>query len=364
MKILLLSAYDAQSHQYWRKGIVAEFSEHQWTVLTLPARFFSWRVRGNSLTWALNESETLAQDFDLILATSMTDLTGLKGLVPRLAQVPAIVYFHENQFEYPLSGKEHSSVEPQMLSIYNALSADKVVFNSQFNQSTFMLGARKLLKKLPDQVPKNIAQLIENKSLVLPVPLKEVDWPTKCMDKERPLTITWNHRWEYDKGPELLFNLLECTEHAELNVMFNIVGQRFRHSPEVFDTIEKRFKSKLGQFGYLENIASYHQLLASSDVVLSTALHDFQGLSILEAVDAGAIPLLPNQLAYPELFEQKWLYDDEKGVDAIVDRLSYYAKAKSHEGLPKSPIVDAIKWKKLRASYAKLFNQYGSFTTK
>jgi len=95
MRILLLSAYDAHSHRRWRQGLVAAFPEWRWTVLTLPPRFFSWRVRGNSLSWAFSERETLEQSYDVLVATSMTDLSALKGLVP------ALVYCHENQFAYP-----------------------------------------------------------------------------------------------------------------------------------------------------------------------------------------------------------------------------------------------------------------------
>ena len=101
MRILLLSAYDADSHIYWRKGLVAHLPEHQWTVLTLPGRYFSWRMRGNSMSWAFSEYETLSQPYDLVIATSMTDLSALRGFVPSLANTPTLVYFHENQFAYP-----------------------------------------------------------------------------------------------------------------------------------------------------------------------------------------------------------------------------------------------------------------------
>ncbi len=105
MKILLLSAYDALSHQYWRKGLVRAFPEYDWTVLTLPPRYFSWRLRGNSLTWAYSKREVLSAGYDLLICTSMTDLSALKGMVPALANVPVLCYFHENQFAYPASGQ-------------------------------------------------------------------------------------------------------------------------------------------------------------------------------------------------------------------------------------------------------------------
>ncbi len=88
MRILLFSAYDALSHQYWRKGLVNAFPEYDWTVLTLPPRFFSWRLRGNSMTWAFSERDVLIAGYGLLICTSMTDLSALKGMVPELAKIP------------------------------------------------------------------------------------------------------------------------------------------------------------------------------------------------------------------------------------------------------------------------------------
>ena len=70
--------------------------------------------RGNPLSWAVSERAELERDYDLVVATSMVDLATLKGLVPSLANTPSVVYFHENQFAYPLSAEQHNSIEPQM----------------------------------------------------------------------------------------------------------------------------------------------------------------------------------------------------------------------------------------------------------
>ena len=145
MRILLLSAYDAASHRRWREALVAQFSEHDWQVLTLPARHFRWRIRGNSLTWAMSDRGVLEQDYDLLVATSMVDLATLKGLVPKLAEVPSIAYFHENQFAYPASGRQFDSVDPQMVTLYTALAADRLAFNSEYNRETFLRGVERLL---------------------------------------------------------------------------------------------------------------------------------------------------------------------------------------------------------------------------
>ena len=57
MKILLLSAYHAQSHARWCKGLVDSAPHVEWTVLTLPGRRFSWRYPGNAYSWFMTERD-------------------------------------------------------------------------------------------------------------------------------------------------------------------------------------------------------------------------------------------------------------------------------------------------------------------
>lgn len=53
-----------------------------------------------------------------------------------LSRIPNLLYFHENQLAYPVSEKQHASVEPQMVTFYAALSADQLLFNTQYNLNT------------------------------------------------------------------------------------------------------------------------------------------------------------------------------------------------------------------------------------
>src|SRR5690606_35019293 len=85
-RILLLSAYDAASHKHWRQQLVTLFPGSHWTELVLPARYFSWRIRGNSLSWAFNHRQKLTDNYDLLIATSVCDLASLRGFVPELAR--------------------------------------------------------------------------------------------------------------------------------------------------------------------------------------------------------------------------------------------------------------------------------------
>jgi hypothetical protein len=175
MKVLLLSAYDVASHRYWRNGLVSHLNTVDWQQLYLPPRHFNWRIRGNPLSWALSEQETLSQHYDAIIATSMVDLATLKGLIPNLANTPSIVYFHENQFAYPLGSHQQYRIEPQMVTLYNGLTADQLVFNSEYNRTTYLTGIEQLLAKMPDCVPKGIVDQLSSKSQLVPVPIESTE---------------------------------------------------------------------------------------------------------------------------------------------------------------------------------------------
>lgn len=371
MRILLLSAYDADSHRRWHKGLRSHFPEYHWTVLTLPPRYFSWRIRGNSLSWSFEHRQLLEEPYDLIIATSMTDLSALRGFVPALAATPTVVYFHENQFAYPSSHNAHESVEPQMLNLYTALCADAIVFNTDFNRQSFLSGVEELLRRLPDHVPKSVLPQLSDRASVLPVPLEascfeplrgsiceHADmWPTKVPGMSRPLRVIWAARWEYDKGPELLLAILHQLRERKIDFQICLLGQGFRRSPPEFDLIRQDFTEELVQFGHEPDSMRYRQWLATADVVLSTALHEFQGLAVLEAIAAGCIPLLPNRLSYPEMVPDDFLYDVssaylvnqaqaavEQLLSLIPDLLSKAALPTDRQTQTTAPKVDVSWW--------------------
>ncbi len=368
MRILLLSAYDAQSHKYWREGLVAQFPEHHWTQLVLPGHHFSWRIRGNSMQWALGERDYLERHYDLLIATSMVDLASLKGMVPNLASIPSILYFHENQFLYPHSqAHQHRHLDPKMVTLYGALAADTLVFNSRYNQQSFITGVDRLLRRLPERMPLNVAQLLEQKSRVLAVALNPLDkatgydtvWSTREAD-HRPVRLVWAARWEYDKGPKQLHNLL--TQLVTTGVRFElcVLGQQFRQQPIEFEQIATEFSSHIVQFGYAESRHHYLSWLAGADMVLSTALHEFQGLSVLEAVQLGCIPVLPNRLVYPEFFAADYLYTSnldapDKESMAAATLIEKLGRALD-QGNSAATSVEHLTWPVMKPKYEKLFN--------
>lgn len=377
-RVLLLSAYDAISHQLWRKRLKELFTEYQWSELCLPPRHFTWRVRGNSLIWATTQREVLEQDYDLLIATSMVDLSSLRGFVPNLASIPTLLYVHENQFEYPQNRSDRKNVEPLLVPLYAALCADTVAFNSNFNRSSFLKGAASLLKKLPEQFPSSIMTRL-NTSIILPVPLAETSprlpEPNPQPDSKDVLSVVWNHRWEFDKGPELLLAVTAAIKDQQLPVQLHIVGQQFREQPIEFKQINNFLDKHVeetgierGLFGFIEEKADYKQLLKTCDVVLSTAIHDFQGLAIQEACLMGCVPLTPDDLAYPEYIPEKYRYPVRSSIEAttqgVIKQMKSYSELKRSGELVSDVDLSAYQGEKIKLQYQTQFNKLAGASLK
>jgi glycosyltransferase involved in cell wall biosynthesis len=325
-RILLLSAYDAGSHRRWREQLVLSQPEFEWHVLALSPRFFRWRIRGNALTWL--REPLLKERWDLLMVTSMVDLASVRGFHPNLAHTPALLYMHENQFAYPASDGQHNSVDPQMVNLYSAIAAAAVLFNSDWNRRSFLDGVEQLFRRLPDGIPKGTLELIAAKSRVLPVPIDDRVFFSEAEHQnlkasERlwrnglepgpgalPLRLVWAARWEYDKGPDQLLAILQELERRAVNFQVCVLGESFQKVPEAMATIQQQFAHRLVRFGYASSRTEYYEWLRSADVILSTALHEFQGLAVLEAVAAGCVPIVPAREVYPELFAPEYLYPD------------------------------------------------------
>ncbi|WP_154224222.1 tRNA-queuosine alpha-mannosyltransferase domain-containing protein [Marinicella rhabdoformis] len=353
-RILLLSGYDAKSHRYWRQHLVHQIPEYHWTVLALKDRHFSWRMGGNALNFATDHEHALNQSYDLIFATSMTDLCGIFGLFPKLAQIPSLLYFHENQMAYPASKAQPDVIHYQLNSIKSAIAAKQLIFNTPYNQETFLTGVNKFEQMVPDGFPRQLSQQLGQKSHVIPVPLTEDCFGQNnkaSKDKHTPLTVTWNHRWEYDKGPDTLLKVLELCQQESLNIKFNIIGQQFRQTPDAFKKIQTSHSGQISHWGYVDKRSDYLRILRQSNVVLSTAHHEFQGLAVMEAIAQGCVPLLPARLAYPNYCPKAYLYDSQMHSPVIEAQSITKRLKKWQHKLPESPDVSAYDWTHLKPLY-------------
>ncbi|MCX7553294.1 DUF3524 domain-containing protein [Marinicella sp. S1101] len=350
-RILLISAYDAQSHRYWHQQLISGLPQFKWQLLTLKDRYFSWRMGGNAMSFQQQSDTELSADYDVVLATSMTDLSTLLALYPHLNPARKLLYFHENQFAYPVNNKQQGLAEMQLRSIYAAMVADVLVFNSQFNRDSFISGVGAFIKKMPDGTPADLPQRLKAKAQLLPVPIRDDARPIQQQtdnNKKPCLEVIWNHRWEHDKGPETLLELLRlCRGHEQIK--FHILGQQFKQTPPAMQSIIDAHRDQCLNLGYVEDRDAYLAILQRADVVLSTAQHDFQGIAMLEAVACGCLPVAPDRLVYPEYYPPENLYPSATPKQQAQSILALLLKPQNLA----AAVVD-LGWQKLKPMYADL----------
>jgi len=316
MKILALEPYYGGSHRAFLDGWSSR-SRHNWTVLGLPDRKWKWRMRHAAIECAEAVGDRLkaGESFDFVFCSDMLNLAEFRGLVDgRVQALPSVVYFHENQLTYP---DQHAKDRDQHFAFTNltsCLAADQVWFNSEYHRRTFLTAMAQLTRRMPDFRPTTAVENIAPKSQVHPPGIDPP--PSRPKRRPGPLRILWAARWEHDKGPEDFFEAAKALKETGVSFRLNVVGQRFDEAPNVFAWAQEHFRDQIDHWGWQTTREDYCAALLDSDVVVSTARHEFFGISVLEAITAGVYPLLPQRLAYPEILSlerdgerQRFFYD-------------------------------------------------------
>ena len=118
--------------------------------------------------------------------------------------------------------------------------------------------------------------------------------------------------------PERFFDLLDRLRDGGVQFEVAVAGENFRRIPAEFEEARRRLGDFIVHWGFVPDDRAYLDLLRRADLVVSTAIHEFFGISILEAIAAGAFPLLPQRLSYPELIPNPLhpacLYADEEDL--------------------------------------------------
>lgn len=327
MRILALEPYYGGSHRAFLDGWMAR-SRHEWTLLDLPPFKWKWRMRHSALTFG-EQAARLARagrPWDVLFCSDMLNLAEFLGLAPGpLRALPAIVYFHENQLTYPVRVESERDYHFGYTNMTTALAATRVWFNSQFNRRSFLEALPRFLKRMPDYYPEDAVERIDERS--------EAQYPGVAQPAPRgerrpgPLRILWAARWEHDKNPEAFFDALARLEERNVAFRLSVIGEQFREAPEVFAQARRRFAGRIDRWGFQGTRLQYEEALLAADVFVSTAEHEFFGLSAVEAIAAGAVPLLPKRLAYPEILSEcvasaagAFFYSG--GSDELADRLA------------------------------------------
>ncbi|XP_066273054.1 tRNA-queuosine alpha-mannosyltransferase-like [Branchiostoma lanceolatum] len=476
--ILLIEPFYGGSHKQLIDLLWAEIPGC--VKVVLPAKKWHWRAR----TAALYISQQIPHqhNFRVLFASSVLNLAELLALRPDLTSLKKLLYFHENQLVYPIRKHQDRDFQYGYNQVLSCLVADVVLFNSQYNQDSFLSSIKAHFSVMPDCRPKGLADQIRPKCQVLYFPInfparwrdcyrtdvktdtmssghevatgeqtgrtcagqfstmddkgttsildytdtssleqlstadcaenstdedmrndfvlaadrsdeedallsataslsktsnksnnlkmltaessesgeklkfsqhgmsiqgemassvgscvksdqdlsKEKGKPSsdqeKCRSdrsepcddqgsgfmmrsKDGPLHIVWPHRWEHDKNPDLFFHTLFQLKEEGCSFMVSVLGQEYTDVPEIFAEAAEKLEGQIHQWGHLAAKEDYYRLLHQADVVVSTADHEFYGVSMLESVYCGCYPLCPNRLVYPEIFPKECLYN-------------------------------------------------------
>ncbi|CAH0546617.1 unnamed protein product [Brassicogethes aeneus] len=105
------------------------------------------------------------------------------------------------------------------------------------------------------------------------------------------------------------------------NFKLSLLGETFTKNSEIFEKAKLIFAEEIINFGFVSSKNEYFSILQSSHVVVSTAKHEFFGVSMMEATYYGCFPLAPNGLVYPEIYPKESLYSD---IDDLYKKLQRF----------------------------------------
>lgn len=153
---------------------------------------------------------------------------------------------------------------------------------------------------------------------------------------------------EYDKNPLSFFKVLQRVAESGVAFRLAICGERNAFTDTDFEALLESLRDRTIHIGFADS-DRYRELLWQADVTISTAVHEFFGVAVVEAGACETFPLLPRKLAYPEVIEERFhsdvLYFNEKHLE---HRLRW---ALAPENAPKRRAVASALAASLRAAY-------------
>ena len=283
-------------------------------------------MQGSFITLAEETREIVDREgrFDVILASSMLDLAGYLGALGTTRGEAAVaVYMHENQLTYPPSPRDTPDETYPMINWSSMVVADAVFFNSGFHHDAWFGRIGTLLNRFPDHQHSHLLDDVTAKSSVLAVGVNLTRFDSVPRPRNETPILLWNHRWEHDKGPDVLVTALKALIDRDTPFEMIVTGEQVPSLTPAREELGTVLGDRLLHAGEVED-ARYVELVASADVVVSTARQEFFGISVTEAMYSGSFPVLPRALVYPERIpsehHDRCLYD---GLEDLVEKCAW-----------------------------------------
>ncbi|XP_064442541.1 tRNA-queuosine alpha-mannosyltransferase isoform X3 [Mirounga angustirostris] len=181
MSLLIVEPFYGGSHKQLVDLLQEELEDC--VLYTLPAKKWHWRARTSALYFSQNIP--ISEQYRILFASSVLNLTELAALRPDLGKLKKILYFHENQLIYPIKKCQERDFQYGYNQILSCLVADVVVFNSVFNMESFLTSIGKFMKLIPDHRPRDLESIIRPKCQVIYFPIRFPD-VSRFMPKHKP----------------------------------------------------------------------------------------------------------------------------------------------------------------------------------
>ena len=329
--VIVVEPWLAGSHRSWAEGLVTHAGRPERPVRLVghEGRVWRWRMRGGSLTLAEAVARVVAEHGqpEALVVSSHVHLPALLGALRRVVDpsVPVAFYLHESQLLFPVGPSQQPSEEFATVQWLGMAAADEVWCNSAFHRDVLLAALDPFLRGSPDESHHHRLASVAARTHVLPVGiegarLRRVPSPQPSAGEgDLPPLVLWNHRWDHDKNPEQFIGVLRALAQHGVPFRVAVVGENRRVDPRELVEAQRDLGDRIDTWGWVDREA-YEMLLRRSDVVVSTARHEFFGVAVVEAMAAGAVPLLPRRLSYPELVPAE-LHDAVLYRGQLFDRL-------------------------------------------
>ncbi|MFZ4517216.1 MAG: tRNA-queuosine alpha-mannosyltransferase domain-containing protein [Microthrixaceae bacterium] len=305
---VLVEPYLTGSHRAWAEGWAAT-SHHHVTVVGHEGTAWRWRMTGAAVTTAglLEDHARHHGTPDVLVVSDMTDLAALRGLLgPRWAAVPSVLYLHEDQLTQPVGPNGHGG--DRRLAWVNwtsALAADEVWVNSDWHRRGFIDALGPFLAAVPDHPHDHLLASVAARCRVVPVGadlagLLAADRAIRAAEPEDAPLVLWNHRWDHDKGIDRFLVSARSLEAEGVPFRLALLGEDRHHDASRWVGELAPLAGRIELRGRLDR-AGYEAVLARADVVVAAARQEHFGLSVVEAVAAGCVPVVPDDCSYREV---------------------------------------------------------------
>lgn len=301
-KILLFEPFWRGSHRYYW-DLFRMNSAYDVDVIKTESKQWKWANALSALEFQNAVQDKNLSDYKAFLFSDYADLQGIRPVLPKNA--PVLLFMHENQFGYPTQHEDARDFQFALKTMTSLMSADLILFNSDWNLQSTLEGFSKARRRIPSQFRQYFHLDWREKSHVCHLGVDVGDQKRKpyLRDPSLPPRVLWNHRWEHDKRPQVFLETMVALKNEGVGFELILCG-------EMNETAKTRYRHFLNELadrtlhiGLVPSRDSYLSWLQSADIAVSVATHEFFGISMMEAAMTGSHLVLPHELSYPELYK-------------------------------------------------------------